>query len=395
VKKILVLSFYYRPDLCAGSFRNSPLVDALRERLPEGSNIDVITTLPTRYASYSADAPCYEVDGNVTIERIGLPSHKSGMVDQSRAFIMYAREAINLTHGKKYDLVYASSSRLMTAFLGAVIARRENALLYLDIRDIFVDTIKDVLSHKFVWALKPLFSAVEKWTVKRAQKVNLVSGGFRPYFESRFPGKGFSYFTNGIDQEFIAAIPGTAVDTISDIPEVIYAGNLGEGQGLHAIIPQLAKRSEGRLRFKLVGDGGRKSKLEAEILKQDVTNVELVAPMSRDELIEMYQQADILFLHLNDYDAFLKVLPSKIFEYAAVGKPIWAGVSGFAAEFLNEHVSNTAVFHPCNVQQAIDVFEQLELTTQPRKAFVEMFSRESISQSMAADILQTLECKAP
>jgi len=31
--------------------------------------------------------------------------------------------------------------------------------------------------------------------------------------------------------------------------------------------------------------------------------------------------ADVLFLHLNAYKAFEKVLPSKIFEYAATGRP--------------------------------------------------------------------------
>jgi hypothetical protein len=393
--RILFLSFYYHPDLSAGSFRNTALVSELKDQLPAGSHIDVITTLPSRYASFSVDAPQNEEVDGVTVKRIALPGHKSGMLDQSRAFITYAREAVKLTKLKDYDLIYASSSRLMTAALGALIARKKKLPLYLDIRDIFVDTIKDVLSRKLVWALKPLFSAVEKWAVKRAQKVNLVSGGFRQYFESRYPGKDFSYFTNGIDQEFINAQPETAGDGKSHIPEVVYAGNFGEGQGLHSIIPQLAKYYEGQLNFKLLGDGGRKSQLEAALQAHKVTNVELLAPVSRGELIKIYQQADVLFLHLNDYDAFLKVLPSKIFEYAAVGKPIWAGVSGFAAEFLHEHVTNAAVFHPCNVQQGIESFESLELNTQPRKAFVETFSRESIMREMASDILQTVGHKAP
>lgn len=392
--RILFLSFYYYPDLSAGSFRNTALVAALKDQLPAGSHIDVITTLPSRYASFSVDAPQYEKVDGLTIQRIALPGHKSGMVDQSRAFMTFAREVMRLTRSNEYDLIYASSSRLMTAVLGALIARKKKLPLYLDIRDIFVDTIKDVLSRKLVWALKPLFSAVEKWAVKRAQKVNLVSGGFREYFASRYPGKGFSYFTNGIDQEFIAAQPEASDYVTSDLPEVVYAGNFGEGQGLHLIIPQLAKHFDGRLKFKLLGDGGRKPQLETALQAQNVTNVELLAPVSRIELIEVYQQADVLFLHLNDYDAFLKVLPSKIFEYAAVGKPIWAGVSGFAAEFLHEHVDNAAVFHPCNVQQAIEAFERLELKTQPRKAFVETFSRESIMQEMAADILKVLEHEA-
>ena len=72
----------------------------------------------------------------------------------------------------------------------------------------------------------------------------------------------------------------------------------------------------------------------------------LLQPVKRDELIEIYQSADVLFLHLNDFDAFKKVLPSKIFEYAATGKPIWAGVAGYAAEFITSKIENSAVFFP-------------------------------------------------
>lgn len=96
---------------------------------------------------------------------------------------------------------------------------------------------------------------------------------------------------------------------------------------------------------------------------------------------------------MNDYEAFLKVLPSKIFEYAALGKPIWAGVSGFSAEFLNEYVSNASVFHPCDPQSAIESFERLELINKPRREFVETFSRTSIMQKMAVDIIQTASHK--
>lgn len=389
--RILCLSFYYEPDLSAGSFRNTALVAALKDQLPSGSHIDVITTLPSRYASFSVDALQREDVDGVTIQRIELPEHKSGMLDQSRAFISFASEVVRLTSSQDYNLVYASSSRLMTAVLGSYIARRKKLPLYLDIRDIFVDTIKDVVSGKVVWALEPVLSIFEKWAVQRAQRVNLVSGGFCEYFESRYPSKHFSYFTNGIDHEFIAAQHEVGSCVTSDLPEVVYAGNFGEGQGLQSIIPQLGKYFEGRLKFKLLGDGGRKKQLEAALRAQEVTNVELFAPVSRSELIEIYRQADVLFLHLNDYDAFLKVLPSKIFEYASIGKPIWAGVSGFAADFLHEHVTNVAVFHPCDVKQAIESFELLELKTQPRKAFVETFSRDSIMHKMAADVINTVE----
>lgn len=393
--RILFLSFYYHPDLSAGSFRNTALVAALKYQLPAGSHIDVITTVPSRYASFSVDTPQHEEAEGVTIQRIKLPEHKSGMLDQSRAFITFAYKTIKLSKSQDYDLVYASSSRLMTAVWGSYIARKKNLPLYLDIRDIFVDTIKDVLTGKLAWVLKPVFSVLEKWAIQRAHKVNLVSFGFREYFESRYPDKYFTYFSNGVDHEFITVHTETASKTSSDLPEVVYAGNFGECQGLHSIIPQLAKRFDGKLKFKLLGDGGRKLQLEAALRAQEVTNVKLLAPVSRSELIEVYKGADVLLLHLNDYDAFLKVLPSKIFEYAASGKPIWAGVSGFAAEFLHKHVTNAAVFHPCDVQEAIESFEGLELKSQPRKDFVKTFSRKSIMKKMATDILLTLGHRTP
>lgn len=393
--RILFLSFYYYPDLSAGSFRNTALVAALKGQLPAGSHIDVITSLPSRYASFSIDAPENDETDSVTVRRIALPAHKSGLLDQSRAFMNYALGVLRLTKSNDYDLVFASSSRLMTAVLGSFIARYKKLPLYLDIRDIFVDTIKDLFSAKLVWALVPVFSVLEKWAIQRAQKVNLVSGGFREYFESRYPDKHFSYFTNGIDQEFIEARLESAYDAKSDLLEVVYAGNFGEGQGLHLIIPELAKHFVGRIEFKLFGDGGRKSQLKAALLAREVTNVELLAPVSRIELIEIYKQADILFLHLNDYDAFLKVLPSKIFEYSAIGKPIWAGVSGFAAKFLHEYVSNVALFYPCDVGGAIESFEDLELKTQPRHEFLKTFSRKVIMKNMATDVLLTLNSKVP
>ncbi len=141
------------------------------------------------------------------------------------------------------------------------------------------------------------------------------------------------------------------------------------------------------MKFKLIGDGGRQPQLKLALAGAGVNNVELVTPMSRKALLDEYLAADVLFLHLNDYDAFEKVLPSKIFEYAAMGTPIWAGVSGYAAQFLRKEVSNVAVFSPCDVEQAITVFERLDLRAAPRDAFVQRFSRKRIMRMMAADVL--------
>jgi glycosyltransferase involved in cell wall biosynthesis len=389
--KILLLSFYYPPDLSAGSFRATALVDSLRALAPTGSQVDVITTLPNRYASYAADAQRMEEYPGLRVSRIALPKHNSGMVDQSRAFISFSREAVRLASGRNYDIVVATSGRLMTASLGAWIARRNGAKLYLDIRDIFVHMVRDMLPGGIAWAIAPVFSGMEKWTIARADKVNLVSEGFSEYFKTRYPHQTFSFITNGIDDEFLEIEPARDValgDASNARPlTVLYAGNIGESQGLHAIVPQLAKSMETRIRFKIIGDGGRKRVLEDALTRSRITNVELVPPMNRADLLTAYRTADVLFLHLNDRDVFARVLPSKIFEYAATGKPVWAGVAGYAGKFVRTKVSNSATFCPCDVDDAVQAFETLRIQDMPRSDFVAAYARTKVARQLAEDII--------
>lgn len=396
--RILVLSFYFRPDLSAGSFRNSSLIDSLLDFLPPDSQIHVLTTLPNRYSDFSAEAPEEEIAPQVTIKRLRLPPHRSGMVDQSRAFASYARQVTKFARANEYDLIFASSSRLMTATLGAWVARWQDVPLYLDIRDIFVDTIKDVLPRKLTWLMKPLFGALERWTISRADRLNLVSAGFLPYFQSRYPRVPTVVFTNGIDDEFLGLADSDRkenADHDSDVGmgseekviEVLYAGNIGEGQGLHNIVPALAKRLEGRVRFCLIGGGGRLSELQKALREANCNNVFLKSPVDRAVLIREYQKADVLFLHLNDHDAFRKVLPSKLFEYGALGKPIWAGVAGYAASFVGDNFENAEVFDPCDVSAAIAAFERLRMEKHCRKTFVRNYSRKAIMDEMARDLV--------
>jgi len=389
--RILVLSFYFTPDLSAGSFRTTALVKAFLKKYPDDVHIDVITTLPNRYKTFSTAAPEHERSDGLEIHRIKLPSHQSGMLDQTKAFINFFRKANVLVSDREYDLVYATSSRLMTAVLGAWISVRKKARLYLDIRDIFVDTIKDVLPRMVTFFILPIFSFLEYWAVSKADKVNLVSKGFKNYFESRYPNKKLSFFTNGIDDEFLDVASNRPKEIATDKSiKVLYAGNMGEGQGLHMVIPPLAIKMQDRIKFILIGDGGRKPELQSALTKTECKNVELREPVDRKELIKAYLDADVLFLHLNNYAAFHKVLPSKFFEYAALGKPIWAGVSGYAAEFAKSEIDNTAVFSPCNVIEATEVFESLKLIDKERSEFVSKYARKNIMKSMVDDVLSIL-----
>lgn len=389
--RILLLSFYYSPDLSAGSFRAEALVKALRAELGEHVEIEVITTQPNRYHSFAANAVSVEHTPLLTVRRIDVPSHRSGIRDQSRAFVCFAINALKLTRKKQYDLVFATSSRLMTASLGAVIARRNSCGLYLDIRDIFVDTLRELLPSRWGQLAASVFSPIERWTIECATRVNLISPGFLPYFNTRYPGREFTLYTNGVDDLFLQQATSQPLSMrIQARPsrlQIVYAGNIGTGQGLHEILPDLAKRLSDKVEFHLIGAGGAIDTLQSALERAQVDNVRLSPPMKREQLLRVYQSADVLFLHLNNLKAFRRVLPSKLFEYAATDKPIWGGLSGYAGRFAKKRIKNIALFSPCDIQGAVDAFQRLKLQNTSRLEFVEQFSRQTIKKKMAKDVL--------
>lgn len=388
-RRILLLTYYFPPDLSAGSFRATSLVKALIEEGNGDLEIDVITTMPNRYTAITSEQALErEVEGKTTITRIVLPPPGSSRLNQVKRFIGFAVAAARLAKGQKYDLVFATSSRLMSAVLATYIAQRLKTPLYLDIRDIFVETILTLSKGKLSGQLLKAFSLLERWAVKSADGMNVVSGGFIPYFQERY-GKDLKLdvFTNGIDESFMADFsqPMAKTDQVLDI---VYAGNIGDGQGLDLILPELAARSEGKARFRVVGDGGRIDALKSALEAKGVSNVVLSPPVPRAKIIDIYRNADVLFLHLNDVAAFERVIPSKIFEYAATGKPILAGVSGFSAKFISDEINNAAIFNPCDAEGAMKALESLVLGTTKREAFLEKYNRTTIMSKMAKRLLE-------
>ena len=390
--KILFLTFYYPPDLCAGSFRSHALIKAIQNK-NKNIKIDILTTMPNRYTSHNKklkNLKYIEDNNNLTIYRIKLPLHKSGMFDQAISFMIFFIQVLKIIRKNDYDIVFASSSRLMTAFLGSVISRIKNVSLYLDIRDLFSDTLKDLLSPKINFFLMPIIKLIEYFSFIRATKINIVSKGFKTHVESILNNNNISFYTNGIDEIFLQNnnfIPKK--NNFKNLPIILYAGNIGEGQGLHNIIPQVAKLMENKIQFIILGDGGAKNKLINSLAKHSIKNVKIINPVPQINLIDYYNNADILFLHLNAYKAFEKVLPSKIFEYSATNKPILAGVNGFASKFIKKEVQNSFVFAPCDEKEMIKKIKII--LSNPinieRKTFIKKYNRVKIMEEMAREVL--------
>lgn len=391
-KRIVFLSYYFEPDLCAGSFRNTSLLNELKHRIDHNTKIDVYTTLPNRYDTFKSEAKELEILNQIKIFRISTPVHGNGMFGQIKAFKKYFKEVLSLNKDETCDLVYASSSRLFTAFLAAILAKRKNAFLYLDIRDIFKETILDTVKIKSLSGLLFLIiSLIEKYTFRRANHINLISPGFQEYF-NKYAYKRFSYFTNGIDEIFLQNRAKSIRKEAKGIFEIVYAGNIGWSQGLHKVIPHAAKKLGDGYVFKIIGDGGAKSELLLEIEKLKIHNVKLFNPIKREELKNIYENSDCMLIHLENKPAFEKVIPSKVFELSTYNIPIVAGVSGFPKIFMETNLSATFIFQPCSSDGLIRSILKAQRNRNKinREEFIKTFARKNINENMAESILNSL-----
>lgn len=382
--KILLLTYYFKPDVCAGSFRNSALVDKLMSKLPPDASVDVVTTLPNRYSSYRANASIFENVGNLNIHRIKVCDNACGLISQVISFFTFYIHCMRIIRSNEYDVVFASSSRLFTAFLAARCAKKKGARLFLDVRDLFLDTVVSVFP-KYIYTLiyYPIY-IMEKYTFSVAEHINVVSPGFVEYIRKYYSGP-ITTYTNGIDSEFLD-IDFSSYNHNSRL-KVVYAGNIGKGQELHKIIPDMAKELEKTHEFIIAGDGAQKNHLEQEVKFKGVNNVTLIKPLARMKLIDLYRSADVLFLHLDDKPAFKKVIPSKIFEYAATHKPILAGIAGYSTHIL-AGIEGVEIFSPCDASEALEKLDSLELTAHDRTNFIREYSREVITENLVTELIE-------
>nr|WP_275580817.1 glycosyltransferase family 4 protein [Kocuria palustris] len=122
---------------------------------------------------------------------------------------------------------------------------------------------------------------------------------------------------------------------VRDRLEVLYLGNHGESQRLERLI-EAAAQVGSDMRLTLVGQGSQKPELR-RIAAALGAPVRFLGPAYRDEVFELYRQADSLVVSLrDDWKSFEATVPSKTYEVMAVGRHLTAVVRGEAARILQD-----------------------------------------------------------
>jgi glycosyltransferase involved in cell wall biosynthesis len=274
----------------------------------------------------------------------------------------------------------------------------------LEIRDLWPESIEAVGALRARRLLRFL-EWLERRMYASAGRIVTVGDGYRRRLEERgVAPERIVVFPNGVD---LAAFTPREDDgalrreyALGDRFVCAYVGTIGMGSGLDVTLRAARRlRDAGRddVRFLLVGDGAVREELEARARAEGLRAVVFTGRLPKARMPEVLAAADACLVHLTRTELFTTVLPSKIFEAAAMAKPIVLGVAGFAAELVGAAGAGLCV-EPENEGELVGAVTKLaddpSLARQLGRAGLANIARRYDYDRLAADYLTWLESVA-
>lgn len=362
MKKITLLIDNFTPDLGAASFRFESIVKELADR---GNQINIIASYPNRIDLDNFEDFKYK---NVQIIRINKKKLKENTIQRAFNYFNFFYEAIKvgIKVSKDSDLIIATSPQLLVGVAGAIISKINKKKFILDIRDLWPDIVLDMGVMKRYNPIYIILKILENFMYKQSDYLIYNSPGFKEYLECKYPKENMSLITNGIDDYILEYFKDKQVKIEKkDKYKILYAGNLGIAQDIKILV-DLAKRRKD-IEVILIGKGSQEKIIVDKIKELQVENIKLISSIPRVELLNLYEEIDILFLQLKDIKMFEKTIPSKIFEYIAAQKPIIYGVEGIAREILEEEFKRNYYFKANNLDNLEETLNKLVKDIEERK----------------------------
>jgi glycosyltransferase involved in cell wall biosynthesis len=349
----------------------------------QGHQVEVLTGLPNYptgriYAGYRLRHYQREVLDGVTVHRAPLyASHDSHPGRRAANYLTFAAAAsvVGLSALRHVDatLVYSAPA---TAALPALVLHRARRIPYvLLIQDIWPQSVtasgflRDSSSRWVERGLQRFCDTV----YRRAASIAVTSPGMADLVAAR-----------GIDERKIAVVPNCADEThfhpVERDPDlvrelgpfrpftVMYAGNLGEVQGLDVLVEAAdLLRSHRQVGFVLVGGGVAEQRLRRMVVERGLDNVRFVAPQPITRMAQVLALGDVQLVTLRDLPLFRSTLPSKLQATLAAGRPIIAAVRGDAAAVVAASGAGITVPPGSSAQLAAAILETSALSVQERR----------------------------
>ena len=351
---ILSITQNYPPEVAAGGIRFYNLNNQWKDKVDKLSIITAFPNHPYGILFPGFSLKWYKKKQIDNIDIINSWIYLAPNKGKLRRIINYISfmisSIINSRHCKNPDVVIATSPQFLVALSGYVISKIKRKPFVLDIRDLWPDSIIAVEALKNNFMLKIMFK-LEQFLYKKANAIIAVSPAFKELIvkKSNINPEKIHIITNGIDESFKNYQKNTGKSILpANIKNkfiVSYIGTIGMAHKLENLVDTakiLSKRSND-IHFLIVGDGANKDNLENYINKLELKNVTLMSSVERNKVKDILDSVDVAVVHLKKNSVFRTVIPSKLFEYMLMEKPILHVADGYSCKLIEESKAGLVV----------------------------------------------------
>ena len=393
--KLLFLTDNFSPESNAPASRT---YEHCREWVKKGMEVTVITCAPNfpygkTYKGYKNKLYQTEmIDGIKVIRVWTYMTENKGVVKRILDYMSYAIGSFIAGLFVKTDLIIATSPQLFTTLSGCALAKVRRKPWIFELRDLWPEGIKDHGAIKQSFLLNFL-TKMELCLYRKATHIVTVTKGLKENLSSRGiePNK-IDTVTNGANMELFKPSDKNKelLDTLNlqDKFVIGYIGTHGMAHGLEFIIDSIKELKNKNIHFLFVGTGAKKEATVNKAKELKLDNVTFLDPVSKAEVNKYISIIDVALVPLTKTVIHASLIPSKIFESAAMQKPMLLGVEGEARDIIEQYNAGIA-FEPENKQEFLEALEKISSNSEKYtelqdgcSRLAEAFDRKNLANSM-------------
>ena len=273
----------------------------------------------------------------------------------------------------KPDAVIASSTYPLDIYPAHRIAKRCNAKLCFEIHDLWPLSPMEIGGFSEKNPAIVVLQRAEDFAFKNSDViVSILPDADKHIKERGFSTDKFVYVPNGIltDEKKEAPMEST-IERLQELKAegyflVGYTGNHSPANVLDTMIDAAKKTTDEKVKYVLVGKGNVKNELIEYAKANNVTNVEFLDPVLKDNMDNVLQLLDIGYIGLKKQNLFnYGVSPNKLFDYMMAARPVI-----YAVEASNDPVSdcNCGISVPAeNPEAVVDAVMKIKSLSEEEK----------------------------
>ncbi len=400
--KILFLTDNFPPEVNAPATRT---YEHCVEWVRAGAEVTVITCAPNFpkgkvYEGYRNTWHREEqMDGIRVIRVWSYITANEGFVKRILDYLSFAFTAVWASLGVKADVIIATSPQFFTAVGGYWASVLKRTPWIMEVRDLWPESIRAVNAMANSSVLDWL-ERIELFLYRKASRVVVVTESFEENIVSRGIDAGkMDVVKNGVKLDAYHPIPkDEALLADLQLQNKFVVGYIGTHGMAHKLdfIMECAREAAKDVHFLFIGDGAEKEKLLQLKAAWNLHNVTMHPPIPKKEVARYISITDVALVPLKKSDIFKTVIPSKIFENAAMGKPILLGVEGESKAIIESYGAGVC-FEPENKS---DFLEKLMMISQDKalyqrcQAGCTRLAQDFNREKLAGDLLEIIRSVA-